>query len=98
MPVYAIVIERNLAPARMNMIMHDTLVAPIRLSLNEWRSSHPPHQANAIEIGRSVRHRHRKELGAVEDEHDHARHPCLTHQAFPERMAIERSAPPGQCQ
>src|SRR4030088_1889542 len=39
--------ERKLAPARMNMIMQDRRVAPIRLSQNVRRLSPPDHQAIA---------------------------------------------------
>src|SRR5262245_49830353 len=39
MPVNAIVLERNAAPARMNMIMQVTRVAPITLSTNDRQVS-----------------------------------------------------------
>src|SRR2546422_1990341 len=47
MPVNAMHEERNLAPARMNMIMQDRRVAPIRLSQNVCRLSPPDHQEMA---------------------------------------------------
>src|SRR6188508_1413015 len=47
MPVNAMHEERKLAPARMNMIMHDRRVAPIRLALKLVRSRPPDHQAMA---------------------------------------------------
>ena len=49
MPVKAMVIDRKDAPARMNMIMQDTRVAPIRLSMKLFQVSDPPHQAMARE-------------------------------------------------
>src|SRR5207247_10232562 len=47
MPVNAMHEERKLAPARMNMIMQDRRVAPIRLSQKVCRLSTPDHQAMA---------------------------------------------------
>ena len=44
-PVKAMHEERKLAPARMNMIMHDRRVAPIRLAQKVWRFRPPDHQA-----------------------------------------------------
>ena len=49
MPVKAMVMERKDAPARMNMIMQDTRVAPIRLSMKLFQVSDRPHQAMASE-------------------------------------------------
>src|SRR5688500_9867210 len=37
--------DRKAAPARMNRIMHESRVAPIRLSQKLWRLSPPDHQA-----------------------------------------------------
>jgi len=45
MPVKAMHEERKLAPARMNMIMHESRVAPIRLAQKLCRSRPPDHQA-----------------------------------------------------
>ena len=47
MPVNAMHEERKLAPARMNMIMHDRRVAPIRLAAKLARSRPPDHHAIA---------------------------------------------------
>src|SRR5919108_2712061 len=47
MPVNAMHEERNDAPARMNMIMHESRVAPIRLAAKLARSRPPDHQAMA---------------------------------------------------
>ncbi len=48
MPVKAMLETRNEAPARMNMIMHDSRVAPIRLCQKFCRGRAPPdHQAMA---------------------------------------------------
>src|SRR6266404_403074 len=45
MPVNAMHEERKLAPARMNRIMHDRRVAPIRLALNVVQLRPPDHPA-----------------------------------------------------
>src|SRR5258708_28962262 len=45
MPVNAMHEERKLAPARMNRIMHDRRVAPIRLALNVVQFRPPDHPA-----------------------------------------------------
>src|SRR5688500_17016787 len=45
MPVNAMHEERNDAPARMNMIMHESRVAPIRLAAKLARSRPPDHHA-----------------------------------------------------
>src|SRR3954466_7704907 len=49
MPVNAMQELRNEAPAKMNMIMHDRRVAPIRLCQNVWRLSPPDHHAMTSE-------------------------------------------------
>src|SRR5215210_7037356 len=48
-PVNAMHEERKDAPASMNMIMHDSRVAPMRLCQNVVRLSPPDHQAIASE-------------------------------------------------
>ena len=46
MPVKAMVLVKKEAPARMNMIMHDSRVAPIRLSKKFFQVSDPPQAAS----------------------------------------------------